>query len=100
MLWVFASAGLTGILCGCLFRAPALVFLSFLSFGGSFVLAIIGHGSIPHAFITAIFVTAILQLGYLVGAGLCYVRQHMRSQISGNMGLGSDIRHSMRRASQ
>jgi hypothetical protein len=80
-LWVFATVGLLGILCGCLFRAPALVFLSFLSFGGGLTLAILAGWPVLNALGTAILLTATLQLGYLVGAGLCYVRQqHPRTR--------------------
>jgi hypothetical protein len=89
VFWVFATAGLFGILCGCLFRAPALVFLSFLSFGGALVLTLIADLPVLKAFMTAILITAALQLGYLVGAGLCYVRhQYPRSR---GMTLGANF---------
>jgi len=98
MLWVFAIAGLIGILCGCLFRAPALVFLSFVSFGGGFVLGAIADWSLLRGLITAILLTAILQLGYLFGAGLCYLWR--RPRIRGRMNIGPDFRNPIRRASQ
>jgi hypothetical protein len=82
MLWLLAAAGLTGVLCGCLFRAPALVFLSFLSFAGAFVLAVVADWSLTRAIITAILLPGMLQLGYLCGAGLCYLRHHSRSRMS------------------
>jgi hypothetical protein len=82
VLWVFATVGLLGILSGCLFRAPALVFLSFLSFAGGLALSVIGDWPVLNAFLAAILLTAALQLGYLVGAGLCYVRQHPRHRMN------------------
>jgi hypothetical protein len=98
MLWVFATAGVIGVLCGWLFRAPALVFLSFVSFGGGFVFGAIADWSLLRGFVTAILLTAILQLGYLFGAGLRYLWQRSRSR--GSMDIGPDFRHPVRRASQ
>jgi hypothetical protein len=88
MLWVLSLAGLTGLLCGCLFRAPALIFLSFISFGGAFVLELLTDATLGHAAITAFFLTAALQCGYLVGAVLCHLRQQLRVSLG----------HSFRRA--
>ena len=77
MLWVLSTAGLTGLLCGCLFRAPALIFLSFLSFGGALVLMLLTDASLGHALITAVLLTVALQCGYLLGAVLCHLRQYL-----------------------
>lgn len=88
MLWVLSTAGLTGLLCGCLFRAPALIFLSFVSFGGAFVLVLLTEASLSHAAVSAILLTASLQCGYLLGAVLCHLRQQLRISLG----------HSFRRA--
>lgn len=97
MLWLFTTVALTGILCGCLFRAPALVFMSFVSFGGAFVLAVIADWSIMRAVVTAILLTATLQGGYLFGAGFCYLRQNFRSRLDG-VDMGPDFQEPLRRA--
>lgn len=94
MLWMFATAGLTGILCGFLFRAPALVFLSFLSFGSAFICMIIGDWSLMRAFVAAIMFTAALQAGYLFGAGITYVLHHLRHRMGG--GVDMDLQNSVR----
>jgi hypothetical protein len=96
MLWMFATAGLTGILCGCLFRAPALVFLSFVTFGGAFVLSVIVDWSVWCAFVTAVLLTAALQVGYLLGAGLCYVLYQFRSRLGGGVEISPDFQNSLR----
>lgn len=96
MLWMFATAGLIGILCGFLFRAPALVFLSFLSFGGAFVLMVISDWSITRAFITAVLFTAALQAGYLFGAGFSHMLYHLRTRIGGGVDIGPDFQNSIR----
>lgn len=74
-MWTFAIAGLIGILCGCMFRAPALVFVSFLSFGGGALMSVTDGSPILQALLTAMLLTATLQFGFLVGAGLCHARQ-------------------------
>lgn len=86
MLWVLSTAGLTGLFCGCLFRAPALIFLSFLSFSGAFVLTLLTGAALGQAVITAVLLTASLQFGYLLGAVLSHLRQHLR------VGLGHNFR--------
>jgi len=79
MLWIFSAAGLTGMICGSLSRAPALIFLSFIVFGGGFIWFISGP-SAGRAFLMAFLLTATLQLGYLIGAGLCYLWRRLRLQ--------------------
>lgn len=69
MLWVFTSAGLTGILCGCLFRAPAIIVLSFLTFGCTFVVLTLEANSFGSTIVAAFLTSAALQLGYLLGIG-------------------------------
>jgi hypothetical protein len=91
MLWTFATAVLTGLLCGCLFRVPALTVLSFLGFGGAIVLSLAGHDTLGSALITAIALTATLQLGYLLGAGLCYLLQQFRGQLGNGLTLGFEV---------
>jgi hypothetical protein len=91
MLWVFATAVLTGLLCGCIFRAPALIILSFLSFGSALVLSLAQDTALS-AFVTAILVTSAVQLGYLLGAGLCYVLQQLRGPAGNALTLGAEMR--------
>jgi hypothetical protein len=94
MMWLVPAVGLTGMLCGCFFRAPALVFLSFLSFASAFVLAVVVDWTLARAVIAAVLLTGVLQFGYLFGAGLCYLLQNSRSRSDGRVNIGS-----MRRAS-
>lgn len=93
---MFATAALTGILCGCLFRAPALVFLSFVSFGSAFAFMVVADWSLLRAFMAAILFTAALQAGYLLGAGLCYVLHNLRMRIGGGVDIGPDFQNSIR----
>lgn len=93
---MFTTAALIGILCGCLFRAPALVFLSFLSFGSAFALMVIGDWSLTRAFIAAILFTAALQAGYLCGAGLCYLLHQLRMRGGGRVDVGADFHNFVR----
>jgi hypothetical protein len=69
MLWMFLIAGLIGIICGSRYRAPALIVLSFISLAWVFILLLFNGMTLGEAFVTAFLVTAILQLGYLLGAG-------------------------------
>ena len=91
MLWMFATAVLTGLLCGCIFRAPALIVLSFFSFGGGLVLSLAGRDAFGSALITAILVTSAVQVGYLLGAGLCYVLQQVRGHTGNALTLGLEM---------
>ena len=92
MLWVFATAVLTGLLCGCIFRAPALIILSFLSFGSVEAFPLAGQCPRRSAFLTAVLVTSAVQLGYLLGAGLCYALQQLGAQTGNALTLGIEMR--------
>jgi hypothetical protein len=91
MLWILATVGLTGILCGCLFRAPALVLLSFISFGAAFALSLSGGSTLAGACLTAVLVAASLQVGYLIGAGLTFLRQQLRHRLGQRGALRRDF---------
>jgi hypothetical protein len=82
MLWVFTSAGLTGILCGCLFRAPVMVVLSVLTFGCAFVISAIEANSPGSAIVVAFLTSAALQLGYLLGIGLQHVSRRIQTRVT------------------
>jgi hypothetical protein len=80
MLWVFLIAGMTGILCGNLCRAPALIILSFISFSWASIVLPLHGFSLGQALITAFLITAVLQMGYLLGAGCGNFWQYLRSR--------------------
>ena len=82
MLWVFSGAGLTGVLCGCLFRASAIVVLSFATFGCTLAISVLSHPSLGSAVVTAFLTSAALQMGYLVGIGIDYVWHHVQPRIA------------------
>jgi hypothetical protein len=82
MLWVISAAGLIGIMCGCLYRAPALIFLSFISFGWTAILLLLSGFSLGEMVLTALVVTGALQLGYFVGAGFATVFSQIRPRIA------------------
>jgi hypothetical protein len=88
MLWVFLSAGLTGVLCAGLFRGPAVIVLSMVTFGCIFLgLTLDGH-MIGSAFVTAFLTSGALQLGFLLG--VCV--QHFWRQILARVtGLSDDL---------
>ena len=100
MLWVFSTAGLIGVLCGCFVRAPALILISFLGFGGVFVLSLWSGSALGSAFITAILVTAALQFGYLVGAGLSYLGQQFRRRRASRAAAGRNFDGPLRRSNR
>jgi hypothetical protein len=100
MLWIFATVGLTGILCGCLFRAPALVLLSFISFGAALPLSLLGGSTLGGAFLNAVLVAASLQVGYLIGAGLTFLWQQLRHRLSQRGALGRDYDGPLKRHAQ
>jgi hypothetical protein len=82
MLWVSLAAGLIGTVCGCFFRAPALVALSFFAFSGAMVTRFITDGSVGGAIVSAFLVTAALQGGYLLGFALRRLWRRLRGQSS------------------
>ncbi len=98
MLWVFSTAWLMGIISGCLVRAPALILLSFLCFVAAFVSSLWAGMAAGSAFITAILVTAALQIGYLVGAGLRYIGQRLRRRLAARAGTGRNFDEPLRRS--
>jgi hypothetical protein len=98
MLWVFWTAWLAGLVCGCLVRAPALILLSFLCFVAAFVSSLWAGMAAGSAFITAILVTAALQIGYLVGAGLRYIGQRLRRRLAARAGTGRNFDEPLRRS--
>ena len=101
MLWMYAAAGFTGILCGCFFRVPALMLLSFLSFSSVVFFVVVDNWSIAHSLITAVLLTAVLQVGYLVGAALChYVRLQPRLRFRDRVNARRDFQDSLSGASQ
>jgi hypothetical protein len=81
MLWVFLIAGMTGILCGNLCRAPALIIFSFISFSWASIVLPLNGFSLGEALITAFLITAVLQMGYLLGAGFGNLWQYLRPRI-------------------
>jgi hypothetical protein len=81
MLWVFLIVGMTGILCGSLCRAPALIILSFISFSWAFIVLPLNGYSLGEALVTAFLITAVLQMGYLLGAGCGNLWQYLRPHI-------------------
>ena len=81
MLWVFLIVGMTGILCGNLCRAPALIILSFISFSWASIVLPLNGFSLGEAFVTAFLITAVLQMGYLLGAGCGKLWQNLRPHI-------------------
>jgi hypothetical protein len=83
MLWVFSAAGLTGIACGCLFRAPAIIILSFVTFGCVLVVSAIVGASVGGATVSAFLTSAALQLGYLLGIGVQHFWRHVQVRIMG-----------------
>lgn len=80
MLWVFLIAGMTGILCGNLYRVPALIALSFISLGWVSIVLLLNGFPLGEALLTAFLVTAALQMGYLLGAGCGSLWQYLRSR--------------------
>jgi hypothetical protein len=82
MLWVFSGAGLAGVLCGCLFRAPAVLFLSFAIYGCAFVISVLSGPSLGSAIVTAFLASAALQMAYVVGIGLRYFWDHVGRRLS------------------
>jgi hypothetical protein len=90
MLWVFLSAGLTGLLCAGLFGGPAIIILSMMSFGGILLaLSLDGH-ALGSAFITAFLTSGALQLGFLLGICL----QHFWRQIVARvLGLSEELNY-------
>jgi hypothetical protein len=70
MLWMFLAVGCIGILSGCLYRAPALIFLSALSFASIVLISLVARVATADAALLAFLVVGSLQLGYLVGVAL------------------------------
>jgi hypothetical protein len=82
MLWVFSAAGLMGVLCGCLFRAPAIMLLSFIGFACGFVALAPVASSPGEAFLYAFLLTATMQLGYLLGLGFSLIGRRLLARIA------------------
>lgn len=82
MLWVFLIAGLIGVLCGSLYRAPALILLSFTSLIWVSILLLVSGSPLGESLITAFLVTAALQMGYLLGVGCGNLWHHLWSRAS------------------
>jgi hypothetical protein len=70
MLWMFLAVGCIGILSGCLYRAPALIFLSALSFASIVLISLVARVAAADAALLAFSVVGSLQLGYLMGVVL------------------------------
>jgi hypothetical protein len=70
MLWMFLAVGCIGVLSGCLYRAPALIFLSALSFVSIVLISLVFRVAAADAALLAFFVAGSLQLGYLLGVAL------------------------------
>ena len=88
MLWVFSSAGLTGLLCAGLFRGPAVIILSMMAFGCILLASTLDGYTLGSAFITAFFTSGALQLGFLLGVCL----QHFWRQIAARvLGLSEEL---------
>jgi hypothetical protein len=83
MLWVFSVIGLTGIFCGFLFRAPAMVVLSFACFAAVLTGSLVNGSPPGGAIVTALGSCAALQLGYLLGLGARHGLRPMQQLISG-----------------
>ena len=83
MLWVFSAAVLIGVFCGCLFRAPAIIVLSFITFGGALIVSALIGPSLAGATVTAFLTSAALQLGYLLGVGIEHFGRHAQTRIAG-----------------
>ena len=70
MFWIFFAVGCIGILSGCLYRAPALIFLSALSFVSILSISIVASVAAADAALLAFGVVGALQLGYVLGVAL------------------------------
>ncbi len=81
MLWVFSVFGLTGIFCGFLFRAPAVVILSFVCFTATSAASLVSGSPAGGAIVLAIGSCAALQIGYLLGLGARYGLRPMQELI-------------------
>lgn len=90
MLWVLLSAGLTGLLCAGLFRGPAIVVLSIMTFGGLFLVSCLAEHTLGSSFVTAFLASGALQLGFLLG--VC-VQQFWRQILVRVMGLSEELEY-------
>ena len=97
MLYWFLAAGLSGVLCGLIFRAPALIVLSFASFAGTFGATFLLGGAWAGSLLDAILTTAALQMGYLLGAGLFHIWRRMQPQLVSIFGSSVDVQALLRR---
>lgn len=97
MLWWFLAAGLSGVLCGLVFRAPALVVLSLASFAGTFGVCLALGYPLASALLYGILTIASLQLGYLLGAGLFHLWRGLQPQLAAIFGSSLDVQALRRR---
>lgn len=88
MLWMFLIAGMTGILCGNLYRAPALIAISFASVAWVSIVLLLTDYPLGSALIIAFLVTGVMQMGYLLGAGCGNLGRHVRPRASTYMSGG------------
>lgn len=95
MLWWFLAAGLSGVLCGLVFRAPALIVLSFASFAGTFGFCLATGGMWVSSLLDSILTTAALQIGYLIGATLFHLWRGLQPQLASMFGF--DVHTALRR---
>ena len=68
VLWQgFFLCSAAGVLCGLLYKVPAMLALSWVAALSSFILALVSGGRILESFVVAFLLAAACQFGYLLG---------------------------------